>query len=261
MPETLAPRFRIWRRSGGASCHGAVNGSSADFSSSHFQGTTCCDTGAGGNDEYVTTDEPFLTVTDAGPVGINIGIPQAPLHVNGDIRYNGGIFGPGGHRRLAINVFSAGTGAAASASNHSVFVKGDLVSTSTRGVPLTVLSGSDGSVVHSQSYDTYADSAGQGAAPATAIGTYDTAGSIRILNTWDQPAYVDAALSTALLVVMKSTRIAIDGVAYRGAFVIADQNGKGKLGEDVSNSYGGATQFGNGVRANASLQIVTDLGW
>ena len=202
-----------------------------------------------------------VTVTKHGDVGINTDTPQAKLHVNGDILCSGGIRGPTGAMRLDINAFSSGANNNGTAQDHSVYVNGELVSTAGRAVHLTVLSGEDGSIIFSNTFDTHADQIGQGAALANNISNFDRDSNILILNTFDQPSDISSQLASRLINTLKSTRIVNEGVAYRGAFAIAYQNNRGKLAEDVSNQPGGAVQYGDGIRANASVHFVTYVGW
>jgi len=165
---------------------------------------------------------------------------------------------------IIVNAFSVGMGASTITDGmHSIFVNGQAVYTADRAVALVVISGTDGSIIHSDTYDTHTDGSSggpEGDRLASDINTYNTNGNILVINTYDQPGYMSNNMKDALNNVMKSTRIVDEGAAYRGAFAIAYQHGHGKLAEDVSNTPGGANKYGDSDRAFASIHFVTYVG-
>jgi len=161
-------------------------------------------------------------------------------------------------KQITINAYSTGLGGSGS---RSVYLNGNSVSTSARGVHLTVVGGTTGTVVFSQSYDTHGNTA-LGTNCANDINAYNTNGNILILNTWDQPNHINADLTTALRDVMQSKQIVYETMDYRGAFCIIYQNGRGKLAESTTNSRddtGNVIGNGNSPRANTGCHVVTFL--
>ena len=159
-------------------------------------------------------------------------------------------------KQIAINCYSTGLGGVGS---KSVYVNGNVVSAASRGVHLTVLSGSTGNMIFSNNYDTHGTIA-LGTNCANDINTYNTNGNILILNTWDQPNHINTDLQNALKDVMLSKEITYETMDYRNAFCIIYQNGRGKLGESTSNAHddsGAVIGNGNTIRANAACNVVT----
>ncbi len=171
-------------------------------------------------------------------------------------------------KEIVANVFSAGYGVSSAAGDRCVYVNGVQVSCSSRGATLTVISGTNGNVIFSQSYDLYGGGFIQHDNLATAINSYNNGGNILIVNTYDAPSIagsnvLSSNLKTALREVMQSKRIVDEGADYfRGAWCIAFQNGKGKLGEDIcnSNTTTGITTHGNTTRATAAINFITYIG-
>lgn len=160
-------------------------------------------------------------------------------------------------RKMTFNVFSAGLGGGTTVSSSCVYLNGEQVSCSGRAIHLTVFSGTNGALIHSQTYDNHLDQA-NGDILATDIATFNTTGNILILNTHDQPSYMSTNLINALRDEMQSKRIADETQVYRNAWCIAFQNGKGKLGEDISNST--TTTYGDRIHATAAIHFTTWVG-